>query len=332
MKKLVLFSFLGLLLGGLWVVYYDQFINLEYWNAAANATDVWEKKLRTESNAPCYIFTGGSEVRMGSIYPKVMYDEFGVRAINAGANAGFGRAGNISIALDYAKPGDYLIVSIRDFITDETKLITTAGKKYCFMRQGFKMFKSPFIKFNFSTLKDLTFGEAGDSSMYIVYKLFFPSKLNSWKNHIIIHESGWCEQTYRKELSMKPILTPANEVTINDATKKFLNTLKAECEKRHISLVMFINAHYSTTQDIPYLAMLAFRLVEEGIPVLKDPHFGCDSDRSLFSDSLNHLSLKGSIKYSRIFAQCLVNKSYWSKEELILILKEYGIENFNFNN
>lgn len=324
MKKLVLFSILGLLLGGLWGVYYSQYINLEYWNAAANATDDWAKKLRKESDAPCYIFTGGSEVRMGSIYPKVMYEEFGVRAINAGANAGFGLAGNISIALSYAKPGDYLIVAMRDFEYNEARLLTSGGKKYCFSRQGLNMFQSPFIQFDFSTLKDLTFGEAGDTSMYLVHKLFFPSKLNLWKKLVIIHESGWCEQTYRQEIKMKPAPTSPDEVKINDTTRIFLNTLKDECKKRKIILAVFMNAHYTTTKDIPYQAMVALKLLEEGIPVLKDPNFGCDSDRTVFGESLNHLSLKGATKYSRIFAQCLINKAYWTKEELISILKEYG--------
>ncbi len=328
MKKLLLFCFIGFLLGSLWVVYYDKHINLEYWNTAANATDAWEKKLRNESDEPCYIFTGGSEVRMGSIYPKIMYDEFAVRAINAGANAGFGLAANISIALGYTKPGDHLIVAMRHLEYSEADLMTTGGKKFCFMRQGMNMFESPFLSFDLSMLKNLTFGEAGSCSMYIVNKLFFPERLNTWKNLITIHESGWCEHSYWKEINMKPAKTAAKDVKINDTTKTFLTTLKAECARRQISLKVFMNAHYTTGEDIPHQAMVALKLLEEGIPVLKDPSFGCDSDRSVFQETANHLSLKGATKYSRIFAQCIKESSYWSKEELISILKEHGINNF----
>lgn len=328
MKKLILFCFIGIILGSLWVVYYDRHINLEYWNAAANATDAWEKKLRSESDEPCYIFTGGSEVRMGSIYPKIMYDEFGVRAINAGGNAGFGLAANISIALGYAKPGDHLIVAMRHLEYNDAELLTGGGKKFCFMRQGLNMFESSFLSFDLSTLKDLTFGEAGSNSMYIVHKLFFPDRLNMWKQLVTIHESGWCQNSYWQEINMKPAKAAAEDVKINDKTKTFLTKLKAECAKRQISLKVFMNAQYTTSDDIPHQAMVALKLLEEGIPVLKDPSFGCDSDRSVFQETANHLSLKGTTKYSRIFAQCIKNSSYWSKEELISILKEHGIKQF----
>lgn len=328
MKKLLFCCFFGLIFGCSFSIFFDRQLDPGYlfFGKADDETQRWLAKLRAESDAPCYIFTGGSQVRMGSIYPKVMYDEYGVRAVNAGANAGYGLAANIAIALEYAKPGDYLLLAMRDIRHNESTFYTTSGNKFLFVRQGLTALKSPIMKRDTQMLLDIARSEASSVAMYIVYRAFFPEKLDSWNKYVIIHESGWCEQTYTKELQAKPMQGLPHHMIMAAESKHFLSLLKNICEQRQIKFCVFMNAHYTTEADIPYLAMTALRLTEAGIPVLKDPTFACEPDASNFTDSLNHLSIKGATKYSRIYANSIINNAYWTREELVEILRQHGLD------
>ncbi|MBR5329900.1 MAG: hypothetical protein IKV13_00265 [Akkermansia sp.] len=326
MKKVILYCIVGLLLGVGLSLYYDRNLNtfMGVFMRAADESDRWAAELRKESDAPCYVFTAGSQVRMGCVYPKVMYDEYGVRAINAAASAGYGLACNTTVALSYLRPGDYLFVETRDLEYTRNELLTSGGLKYCFQRLGIDMFSSPLINWNVEALTSIAMCEAGEISMYLVSR-FLPSSDERLASSLPrIHESGWCEAKSKSSLKMRSFSGGLSNVKVSTAFREYLNVLKTECKARGVNLCSFMHAHYIDETAVPRQALVAMRLIEEGIPVLKEIGFGCETDPECFSDSINHLSRKGAIKYSRLYARSIVNNEYWTRKELEEILAKYG--------
>ena len=68
---------------------------------ALQISEQWNKELR-KSKEPCYVFAGGSEVRM-NIEPQTMLEKQGVRAVNAGVRIGCGVRCNAQIALSFLR-------------------------------------------------------------------------------------------------------------------------------------------------------------------------------------------------------------------------------------
>ena len=327
MKRLMLFILLGLIAGGLFTFFYDGTLDpgANYFSRAAEKTDSWEASLRAESDAPCYVFAGGSEVRM-CVDPQIMKEEFGVRVINAGGMAGYGVRCNAALGVDYLRPGDTLMLALRSIVLGEDDGMTTSGLKFCYRRLGWRMFDSGLISADASKLKQIFVGRAGDLSMYIAKNLFRPDDVYKYDTNTKLHESGWCENFYREEfMHMNYFHISSNvKVEINETLRNFLMQLKAACEAKGARLCIYMSPERLFTSCVVPSALVAYQYMKLGIPVLKDPTFGCESDMQYISDRPNHLSPEGTRKYSRIYAEAIRNNAYWTVAELEALLSSYG--------
>ena len=72
-----------------------------FFSKCIEQTHKWNQLLRT-SPKPCYVFSGGSEVRM-CIEPKTMLEKHSIRAVNAGVQVGNGVRCNAQSALPFVK-------------------------------------------------------------------------------------------------------------------------------------------------------------------------------------------------------------------------------------
>lgn len=328
MKRLLLFILLGLIAGGLFTFFYDSTLDpgANYFARAAEKTDSWEAALRAESGAPCYVFAGGSEVRM-CLDPKIMKDEYGVRVLNAGGMAGYGIRCNAVLGVDYLRPGDTLVLSMRGTLLGEDDGMTTSGLKFCYRRLGLRMFDSGLIEMNASNLKQIFVGRAGDLSMYIAKNLFRPDDVYKYDTNTKLHESGWCENFYKHEYMHMNYFTPGGDVKVvmNDALRNFLMQLKAACEAKGARLAIYMSPERLNTHCAIPASFIACEYMKLGIPVLRDPTFGCVQDMQYISDRPNHLSPEGTRKYSRIYAEALRRSNpFWTFEELEALQHAYG--------
>lgn len=326
MKRLILFIFIGLVAGVLFTLFYDGALDpgANYFARAAEKTDSWEAALRAESDEPCYVFAGGSEVRM-CLDPQIMKDEYGVRVVNAGGMAGYGIRCNAVLGVHYLRPGDTLLLAMRGTKMDLVDGITTSGLKFCYRRLGMSMFDSGIIPADASTLKQIFVGRAGDLSMYIAKKLLRPDDVYKYDTNTKLHESGWCENFYREKYMHINYFHLGHEAKaeINPPLRHFLLQLKGVCEAKGARLCIYMSPERLTPSCIVPSAMVAYQYMKLGIPVLKDPTFGCEAGMQYISDRPNHLSPEGTRKYSRIYADAIRNNAFWSFAELESLLRAY---------
>lgn len=328
MKRLILFIFIGLVAGVLFTLFYDGALDpgANYFDRAAEKTDSWEAALRAESDEPCYVFAGGSEVRM-CLDPQIMKDEYGARVVNAGGMAGYGIRCNAVLGVHYLRPGDTLLLAMRGTKMDLADGITTSGLKFCYRRLGMSMFDSGIIPADASTLKQIFVGRAGDLSMYIAKKLLRPDDVYKYDTNTKLHESGWCENFYKHEYMHMNYFTPGRDVkvVVNDALRNFLLQLKAACEAKGARLAIYMSPECMNTQCAIPASFIACEYMKLGIPVLRDSTFGCVHDMQYISDRPNHLSPEGTRKYSRIYAEALRRSNpFWTFEELEAQQHAYG--------
>ena len=114
------------------------------------------------------------------------------------------------------------------------------------------------------------------------------------------------------------------KVEINETLRNFLMQLKAACEAKGARLCIYMSPERLFTSCVVPSALVAYQYIKLGIPVLKDPTFGCEADMQYISDRPNHLSPEGTRKYSRIYAEAIRNNAYWTVAELEALLSSYG--------
>lgn len=330
MKRLILFIIAGILAGIGVSLVYDFYLSPDrlYFLKAAELSDEWAEKLRAESDEPCYVLAGGSEIRM-CIDPGIIHKEHGVRLITAGGMAGFGLTCNVTHAFKYLKPGDTLIVSCRYPVFPEND-ITTSGLKFCWATMGTDMFRHGLIPFNLTHLSHIFRPNSDELSMYLTKRLLKPDELFKYNSKTVQHPSGWCENfhiepnlhfeygSYKADLSSRFMLMP----TMNN----FIDRLKVECDKKDIKLVIYQNVSYTHSSDLNIFAAATMAFTRKGIPVIKADNFNIEHDISMFADRVNHLSTKGTQKYSKLLAEALKNKSFWTIADLEKRLWELGYD------
>lgn len=333
MKRLLLFILLGLMAGVIFTQIYDEFMDpgANCFARAAEKTDAWNEKLRCESAEPCFVFAGGSEVRM-CLDPRLMKDEFGVRVINAGGAAGFGVRCNAVLGVDYLRPGDWLVVSFRDTRLGENCGMTTDGIKFCWRRLGWRMFDTPIIPMTRDTLSHVLRGRSADLSMYATKKMVSPDKMFKYDTNTVLHESGWIENFYTLKDGVFRQFFGHNRhidsyVEWDDHMLLFLRQLQDACAARGARLAIFLFPEASYENARTFSAIIAYQFVAAGIPVVKEPTFGRFSNQEYFADLTCHLSPQGVRFFSRSLAGALAQPHpFWTLSELESYIRAHGYE------
>lgn len=328
MKKLFFPIFLAIVLSIACNLLYNQYLspNNNFFARGAEKSDSWSKKLRFGNPAPCYVFAGGSEIRMG-IDPKIMLNEYGIHAINAAGQGGYGLACNTVLGLSYLQTGDYLVLSLNEPFLNDMQGITPDGIKFCWRRLGTKMFDNCIIPFSLKHVVNICKGNAGEWSMFLAKLIIAPNNMYKYNKNVKIHESGWCENFYNEPLSRITIPRGCHlNINLNDNMVSFLAKLHRECSNKGVQLIIFNCMDHTTFNLIPKKALIALRFTEMGIPVLKIPNFNCQPNPDYFADPPSHLNTYGCIVQSRATAKSLKENAFWTSEELLLILSQHGYD------
>ena len=296
-----------------------------FFSACLESTRHWSSELRKQA-APCYVFSGGSEVRMG-IETRTMHEKHGVRAINAGVQAGNGVRCNAQIALPFLQQGDTLLIS---YIPGSDTLVNEGmaheGINFCHTQQGFSPFIDGILPLSHFSIASLFTGSATNYAIHIMRLLTRPDciyRYSSPKN-ARISDTGRAEVFLTTEQSaiIKTISCDENSEVELKGWPSLLKDLRNYCEKKDINLVVYISRAHIASSEKKRNAAAALCFMKIGIPVLKDPYLGCWEDSEMFSDTSLHLSIEGGRIFSEFIALQLKNQQYWNKDELEQIIKD----------
>ncbi len=280
-------------------------------------TEIWERMIRQKSKN-CFVFAGGSEVRMG-IEPQTMWDTHGIPVINAGAQADNGVRCNVQAALRFLQPGDTLVLSINPGASVLRNNGTThLGINFCYNHYGNSMFTEGIMPFNMFSFSKLVTGNVNNLSIHLMRILTRPECIYRYNSpaNALINDRGRVEVFLTTQQSQE--LFPRDSYPKQDFSGRdvFLRDVKEYCDAHDIRLIVYMSrCHQHETWRRFYAQGMLF-VVEQGIPVLRDPYLGAWPDGSKYSDTSLHLSIEGGKEFSEFIARQIKTENYWTKEEL----------------
>ncbi len=327
LKKILAFLVLGLVVSFCINRVYERYFRPEnvFFSDCLQKTKEWEQVIR-QKKTPCYVFAGGSEVRMG-IDPEIVWEKCGLPVINAGVQAANGVRCNIQSALDYTKPGDTLVISIilrGNF--DELIDMSHGGVNFCYRHQGVSMYQDGMIPFNYDTTFPLLVGDSFSYSIHLMRLLTRPDCIYRYSSaaNARISNSGRVEVLLDNEQKITPLMIdlPKSVAPSFELNDHLINDIKKVCAKRSIRPVVYISRTHSREWLCWRSAHFALYLTKRGIKVLKDPNLGSWTDHSAYADTLAHFSIEGGQRFSVYIAELLKREEYWTEEELLSIIEE----------
>lgn len=329
MKKLLLVICVALILGIACAGWFNRYVYPDscFFHAAAEKTDRWEPMVRTMAGGrPIYIIAGASEGRSG-VDPAILVSEYGIPAINAAMAAGFGLKVNMSLALDYARPGDVLIGSLDPALPQK---ISAEGMRMAWSRLGWRMLGAELLKPTVEEWLDLLVSDSRQISVYAARRLLMPERLYRYYRHTVLYESGWMEIQYTNIQSL-PCPPPESEQKLIPAppTEAFITwaqELQKTLRDRQLDLWVWYAPLMSHPAYRVQRALEALQLTRMGFNVLRDDTFNVYADGSLFSDRRFHASAKGTAMNTHKLGRLIQKPYFWTEEGLILWLKQHGYD------
>lgn len=326
LKKYFIYILVALILAILANLGYEVFLSPgnKFFSECIEVTGKWEENIRKKGK-PCYVFAGGSEVRMG-IEPTVMLTEHGIHAINAGLHAGNGVRCNAQMGLNFLKKGDTLVLSVFPRDAKMKRGATRSGINFCVLHLGKKCFyaNGGILSLEASTLSNLIFGSSSELSVYIMRLLTRPNCLfrYSSSHNARIAESGRVEVFIKENHPIKHLKSEkiSHEVQFN-GLNSLIRDVQVACRHRGAELIVYFPRCCMSATHRPGNAVVALYLTDMGVPVLRDPQLGTWEDSNAFSDTTEHLSVHAGHEFSVYMAKLLKEEDYWTREELLRIIR-----------
>jgi len=327
MKRLLLYILAGVAVAVAFNLYFDRYVDpsANFFDEMARLSDRWEAQLRSESDAPCQIIAGGSEIRMG-VDPAWLKERYGLRVVNSGNTASFGTRVNTLTALRYLRRGDTLVLSLLVPRLPEGDA-TSGGIKYAWRREGWGMFEESLAPGPAESFQHIIRGSADMLSTYIAKKIFTPDNMYRYDRHTRKHPSGWCELFYNNMAQNAPGLSPDRagaqfNSRMNQAMADYLAETKEICRRKGVDMVIYFAPVCVETRGRRAHAAYALEFIRAGVPVLRTEPLGCEPDSRLFADTYAHLSPAGVAKHSRMLGEALRDRRCWTESELKHIIAQ----------
>ncbi len=291
---------------------------------AAKASDVWASHVRKEAK-PCIILAGGSEVRT-RYDPKILLEEFSLRAINYAEHAGYGLACNAAMALSYAKPGDYLLISFNG-VKSSDALPTSIGMSAVRERLGIKAFQDGIIPLNSKNIGMLCCGKTREFSGAL--REFCSGKTPYFAYpKSVIHASGWMEvriMAIREDKRRTTVL--GDSLSAYNPDKDFIDfvhRLQTACREKKVALVWFVTPQFADKNTKVRNAWQILALLRHKQKVLKDEQLGVNCNMTSFADTNRHPAPSAAKMDTKHLGEMLQRKKFWTEEELEGYLRTHG--------
>lgn len=324
MKKLLLCITAALLLGWAWNALFNYALSpdFRFWNRCADATDAWNARLRAESDAPCYVFGGGSETRT-TIDPAYAKERYGMRVVNAAAQGLYGGPCNAAHALTYLRAGDTLVFPLTAYSLNTDA--NPSGLRFLFRRHGKALFEGTGLPCRKDTVRPLIAGDALALSSCFTKLLTTGSFRYRYETDARVHDSGWMEVLTTDEQERPAAHTngaPLTGMSVGDLTTCLY--LQELCRAKGAKLVFRLHLAHADDTCRAREAKAALCAVGAGFCVLRDPRLGCSADPRDFADTINHLSAEGVRRQMDVLCPALRQERYWTEAELIRELRRLG--------
>ena len=322
MKKLLLCISAGIISALALIQLYRWFVQPEllFYKKATAITSIYEQTLR-ESGQSCYVLAGGSEAK-SSLIPSVMQKEAGIAVINTATAAGNGLEVNVSVGLQHLQTGDTMILSLNS--VDERGIpATAAGKKFLATTYGLDAFSNSITPFQPSTILTLLSSDAG-SMMITPIRKFTRGYAFVYEKESTLHPDGWMQVHRGGMQNAKLYKKIPHDFIISPVCRDLLHNTHEACRKQQADFVVMLSVEFSNHYETKRRLMHALQITRMGIPVLKDERLGLSTNNKLFADMSLHMNAEGAEWNSRIVARLIKNKSYWTEQEILNIMKDMG--------
>lgn len=327
LKRYFLYILVAIILAPLANLGYEVILSpgYKFFSECVEVTEKWEEKLR-KKDTNCYVFAGGSEVRMG-IEPTVMLTEHGIHAINAGLQAGNGIRCNAQMGLNFLKKGDTLVLSVFPSDAQMGCGTTRGGTNFCILQLGKKCFyeNGGILSLEPSLLSYLFFGSSSELSVYIMRILTRPDCIYRYScaKNARIAESGRVEVFIRNNHPIKHLKTEKVSLEVQfKGLESLIRDVQTACQHRGAELIVYLPRGCMSATHRSGNAVVALYLTDMGVSVLRDPQLGTWEDSNAFSDTAEHLSIEAGREFSAYIAKLLKEKDYWTREELLRIIHQ----------
>ena len=229
------------------------------------------------------LVVGGSGC-MTSIDPVRMRDVHGMNVLNLGLGAGAGAKFLGRYALDWARPGDLLILSIEPGLLTGPVEWKSLGVQLAAANGTWHLWDEPGRWEWPSRLLGLRPG--GHHLFTLLGKALLRQP---WYRYGIdeIRPGGWHEVAARREVA-SPGPGP---VALSPEAWAWLAGLKAECDRRGVKLAYAIPWFYGSEEDRPVMVEAHRRFLDDVgrfVPVMPDPSMGVNTRRADYADSTVH--------------------------------------------
>ena len=229
------------------------------------------------------LLVGGSGC-MTSIDPVRMREAHGLKVLNLGLGAGAGAKFLGRYAMDWARPGDRLILTIEPGILTGAIDWKSLGVQLAAANGTWQLWEEPGSWEWPNRLFGLRPG--GQHLFTLLGKAVLRQP---WYRYGIdeIRPGGWHEVAARREV---PSPGPG-PVALSPEARVWLADVKAECDRKGVSVAYAIPWFYGSEADRPAMVEAHQRfLADVGriVPILPDPSMGVNTRREDYADSLVH--------------------------------------------
>lgn len=323
MKKLFAAIVTAFLFGLVWNYTFNYYLmpDFRFWTRCAEASDTWAQKLRV-SPEPCYVFTGGSETRT-TVDPQQLMDEYGVRAINAAEQAGYGGICNAEVATPYLRKGDTLVISLSGYNLSVPP--TKPGIRFAWNRMKVNMFADGMVKPTYKHLRTIIAGDSGSLALCIIKSLLSNEPVCHFDRDAVIHPSGWMEVRMNDEWNKKPAPFDAKCLrALPESHLEGFRHLEKVCQNKGAQLLLMVHLTHAVPEMRALEAFRALKATRNGFRVLKDERLGSEPMGNLFAETGNHQNAAGVRRHMHIIGHSLKHQLYWTEGELIEELHRMG--------
>ncbi len=284
-----------------------------FFGLLADAQERWSVEVEREAPQKIVVFGGSS---CASQHLPSRCREAGVPLVNAGLHAGLNFEDMADHAVKLTKPGDVLIVSAVPAVFARGPRFTELGLRFALMRNG--LWTNNFGSENQTLERLWSVSGVASGQIGLIKRIFRKPRNKAYavRDDASLDTGGSCTLTGNSSLDPEPA----------EEQKAYLKRLAAWCRDRGVRAYYKVPWEYVGPVATPERRRnrLQFLLrMSEMMPVLKEPGLGLVTDRSLFTDSAQHMTLAAAGRVTDSLIS-VVRSGYpcWSREELQAMLAE----------
>lgn len=300
-------------------------VESEFFGEALRISERYAQGLRINNHRLCIIF-GGSTSR-SSYIPSVLFDQYGIPAVNFGLHAGFGRDIITEIAMSEARKGDTVVIALEpDYFTARTDPpIPSGGIDFFLYVRGISFRRNAFFSLSPMRFPDFFFGNTRYNLFQTMKRIrrMKPYRYVASEN---LHDDGWMEVFERRHFPRSDASASLRTPRLGSAGRSLLLRIRNECERRGCRVVLQIPPRLDDNPNARLRYAMLVRDILPILPVVKDPLLGINPHADEFADTPQHPLRTGALRATHSFGEAFANGRFWTESEIDAVIgrSRYG--------